>query len=79
VIVGGQVHLPGPVHLGAGTTLTSVIDRAGGATPFGSIKRVRLQRGAETRVLDLSLQEHQDELLLPHDVVVVPEKMVYGN
>lgn len=79
VIVAGQVHSPGPVHLGAGTTLSSVIDRAGGATAFGSIKRVRLQRGAETRVLNLSLPEHRDKLLLPHDVVVVPEKMVYGN
>jgi SLBB domain len=79
VTVGGQVHRPGPVPLTAGTTLSTAIERAGGATVFGSMKRVRLSRGGTSRVFDVTRQEHRGEPLLPNDTILVPEKMILGN
>jgi hypothetical protein len=79
VTVAGQVHRPGPLPLNSGSTLSTAIERAGGPTPFGSMKRVRLCRGGTTRVFDITRPEYRSEPLLPNDTIEVPQKEIFGN
>ncbi len=79
VTVGGQVHRPGPLPLNSGSTLFTAIERAGGPTPFGSMKRVKLCRGGTTRVFDTTRPEYRSEPLLPNDTIEVPQKEIFGN
>lgn len=79
VTVAGQVYRPGPLPLSSGATLFTAIERAGGPTPFGSMKRVKLCRGGTTRVFDVTQPEYRSEPLLPHDTIEVPQKEVFGN
>ena len=79
VTVGGQVQQPGRMAMTAGMTLGSVIERAGGTTPFGSMKRVKLRRGAEIREFDLTRGNNAEEPLLPDDCLMVSQKTFFGN
>ena len=79
VTVGGQVCRPGPLPLSSGATLFTAIERAGGPTPFGSMKRVKLYRGGTIRVFDVTQPEHRSEPLLPNDTIEVPQKEIIGN
>ncbi|WP_425499861.1 hypothetical protein [Luteolibacter marinus] len=74
VIVGGQVHRPGNV---VAKNLREAIERGGGATEFGSMKRVRLTRGSELREFDLT-QSAKTISLQAHDVIEVPQKRFFG-
>jgi hypothetical protein len=78
VTVGGQVNSPGRVTLGPSSTLQWVIEKAGGASPFGTLRRVRLTRGRHVNEYDLTTPEGCGIALQPKDTVEVPQKTVVG-
>lgn len=76
VTVGGAVQKPGPVAYRSGLNIAAAIDMAGGKTPFGNMKKVKLVRsGKEYGPLDLSKTgNRENEMLLePGDRIVVPD------
>ena len=79
VLVGGQVARPGPLEVPQGATITEAIEAAGGATPFGSLMRVKVFRGGKLWELDLRKEAYQSLPLDPDDVVEVPQKSVLGD
>jgi protein involved in polysaccharide export with SLBB domain len=79
VTVGEQVNRTGPVKYVRGLTLYNAVQAAGGATIFGSMKRVRLTRGAQTKVYDLTDTKHMNILVEPNDTIQVPQKDIFGN
>jgi protein involved in polysaccharide export with SLBB domain len=79
VTVGEQVNRTGPVKYVRGLTLYNAVQAAGGATIFGSMKRVRLTRGAQTKVYDLTDSKHMNILVEPNDTIQVPQKDIFGN
>jgi protein involved in polysaccharide export with SLBB domain len=78
ITVGGQVRIPGPVSFSAGLTLRQVIERAGGATEFGALHRVRLVRDGKMMTFDLTIPESQAVIIRHNDTVEVPQKAVLG-
>lgn len=74
VYVGGQVRKPGPLDHLEGTTLWDAIQAAGGATEFGSMKRVNLYRDGEQKTYDLTKKENRAIPLFKNDTVEVPQK-----
>lgn len=79
VTVGGYVGRPGPVQYRNGMTLWQAIQAAGGENAFGSIRRVRLYRGSESREYDLRNQEAMQIPLRPNDTIEVPQKNWRGH
>jgi polysaccharide export outer membrane protein len=88
VIVEGAVRSPGPQELPAGepVTISTVIYRAGGFTPYANRKAVRLTRAAPTgkserhiiNFVDIidKAQWEKDIEVLPKDTIRVPEKFI---
>lgn len=74
VHIGGQVGTPGAVDFKENLTLKEAVVRAGGATPFGSQKRVRVFRDGKTLTYDLTNPEFDDIILQPGDSVEMPQK-----
>lgn len=74
VHVGGQVVRTGPVKFNRGLTLYQAIQAAGGATPFGTMKRVKLLRAGKQRQYDLTQLQHMQIPLDPNDTIEVPQK-----
>jgi protein involved in polysaccharide export with SLBB domain len=79
VCVGGQVRKPGRLAMSPGITLGSAVERAGGATDFGSLRRVRLLREGEVREFDLSKPEYAATPLLADDGIEIPVKNYLGR
>lgn len=79
VHVGGYVGRPGPVQFRNGMTLWQAIQSAGGENAFGSIYRVRLFRGGESKVYDLNNPAAMRIPLRPNDMVDVPQKNWRGR
>lgn len=79
VMVGGHVRTPGPVVFAEGDTLRQAIARAGGATEFGSLKRVRLIRDGKLRSFDLTDDSLDPVPLIMNDTIEVPQKMLFGR
>ena len=79
VTVGGSVHRPGPVALKPGMTLAQAIDAAGGATTWGSTKRVRIYREGTVTVYDLNNPAHANGTLAQNDTIDVPAKHWIGR
>lgn len=79
VTVGGHVQAPGPVMLKEGSTVMDAIESAGGATEFGSLRRVNLVRYADRTEHDLSKEPIAMIPLEPNDTILVPQKMVMGR
>jgi protein involved in polysaccharide export with SLBB domain len=79
VTVGEQVNRTGPVKYVRGLTLYNAIQAAGGATIFGSMKRVRLTRNGQSKVYDLTKSQHMNILVEPNDTIQVPQKDIWGN
>lgn len=77
--VGGQVNQPGRIALRASATLGSVIEKAGGPTPFGAANRVRLTRGSTVTEYNLKTPEGRSVKVLDGDCVEVPQKSVMGR
>lgn len=79
VTVGDQVVSPGPVKYVQGLTLYNAVQAAKGATPFGSMKRVRLTRNGQSKVYNLTDSKHMNILVEPNDTIQVPQKDIFGN
>ena len=79
VTVGGHVASPGSVSFSSAKTLGEAIERAGGATPFGSLRRVRLHRAGKLYEYDLKETNGAEVAVLPHDMIEVPQKMIFGR
>lgn len=77
VVVGGAVNSPQTIEK-ENLTLAEAIVRAGGATEFGSKKRVRVHRDGEIQTYDLTNKELQEVILQPGDNVEVPQKNWFG-
>ena len=74
VTVGGQVTRPGPVKYMQGLTLYQAVQAAGGATPFGQMKRVKLYSGGKMRQFDLTQGQFMTVPIKPGDTIEVPQK-----
>lgn len=79
VFVGGQTVRPGPVPYTRELTVYQAIQAAGGATPFGSMKRVKLFRGGNQKQYNLSESRFMHIPLEPGDTIEVPQKDWLGN
>lgn len=79
VMVGGDVRKTGPVVYQQGLTLWGAVQAAGGPTEFGSIKRVRLFRGGQSKTYDLTKAQFMNIPLEPRDTIDVPRKTIFGN
>ncbi len=74
VVVGGQVRSRGMVPFSANLTLWGAIQAAGGATEFGSMRRVTLMRDGKVRTLDATRPELMQMRLLRNDSIEVLQK-----
>jgi polysaccharide export outer membrane protein len=79
VTIGGYVRSPGPVPYQRGLTLYRAVQSAGGATEFGSRKRVQLIRDGEIRVYNLNETAAKAVELKPNDAIEVPQKNIFGQ
>lgn len=79
VTVGGQVRKPGPVEFSRELTLYQAIQAAGGATEFGSLKRVVLYRAGQGRRYDVTQSQFMNIPLSPSDTIEVPQKTMLGQ
>lgn len=74
VHVGGQVGRTGPVKFTRGLTLWQAIQAAGGPTPFGTLKRVKILRAGKQRQYDLTQLQFMQIPLEQNDSIEVPQK-----
>lgn len=74
VHVAGQVGRNGPVKYNRGMTLFQAIAAAGGPTPFGTMRRVKVLRGGQQRQYDLTELQNMQIPLEPSDTIEVPPK-----
>lgn len=79
VYVGGQVRRTGPVPYTRTLTLYQAIQAAGGATEFGSMKRVKLFRGGKQKQYDLTQAQFMHIPLEPSDTIEIPQKTAWGG
>jgi protein involved in polysaccharide export with SLBB domain len=79
VHVGGQVRRTGPVKYDQKLTLYQAIQAAGGATEFGSMKRVKLFRNGRQKQYDLTKSQFMHIPLVPNDTIEVPQKNAWGG
>lgn len=79
VNIGGQVKSPGPVSFSRRITLGEAIERVGGATEFGSLKRVRIFRDGEQRSYDATDERFRGVMLEAGDTVEVPQRIPIGR
>lgn len=79
VTVGGQVRRPGPVEYTSELTLYQAIQAAGGATEFGSLRRVTLFRGGSQKRYDVTQAQFMRIPLSPSDTIEVPQKDILGR
>lgn len=79
VVVGGQVRKTGPVPYNRNLTLYQAIQNAGGATEFGSMKRVKLIRAGQQKQYDLTQLQFMQIPLEPDDTIEVPQKTPWGT
>jgi hypothetical protein len=54
--------------------LWQAIHSAGGPTPFGTLKRVKVLRGGQQRLYDVTQLEAQQIRLEPNDTIELPQK-----
>jgi protein involved in polysaccharide export with SLBB domain len=79
VHLGGQVRGPGPKPFRKGLTLYQAVQAAGGATEFGSMKRVKLFRNGRQTLYDLTKAQFMNVPVQPNDTIEVPQKNMLGN
>lgn len=79
VHVGGQVRRTGPVAFQKNLTIYQAVQAAGGATEFGSLKRVKLYRSGKTQSYDLTDPKNMGVPLQPDDTLEVPQKNLIGQ
>ncbi len=79
VHIGGSVRGPGPKPYSRNLTIYQAVQAAGGATEFGSLKRVRLYRSGKTQTFDLTNPQFMRVPLQPDDTIEVPQKNMFGQ
>lgn len=79
VHIGGFVRAPGPRPFAKGLTVFQAVQAAGGATEFGSMKRVILFREGKQQQINLETLEGKGVITLPHDTIEVPQKGPFGG
>lgn len=79
VHVGGQVRRTGPLAYQKNLTIYQAVQAAGGATEFGSLKRVKLYRAGKTQTYDLTNPQFMRVPLQPDDTLEVPQKNWIGQ
>lgn len=79
VTVGGFVRRPGPVPFTRELTLWQAIQAGGGATEFGSMKRVRVLRDGKQREYDVTKAQYMTIPLQRNDTIQVPQKNLLGG
>lgn len=79
VHVGGQVRRTGPVNFQKNLTIYQAVQAAGGATEFGSLKRVKLYRNGKTMTYDLTNAQFMRVPLQPDDTLEIPQKNWLGQ
>ena len=79
VHVGGQVRRPGPVAFQKNLTIYQAVQGAGGASEFGSLKRVKLFRQGRTQVFDLTQPQFMRVPMERDDTIEVPQKNWRGQ
>lgn len=77
--VGGQVRRTGPVNWQKNLTIYQAVQSAGGATEFGSLKRVKLYRNGKTQTFDLTNPQFMRVPMEPNDTIEVPQKNWFGQ
>lgn len=79
VMVGGYVRGPGPKKYTQGLTLWGVIQAAGGANEFGSMKRVKLTRRGKVTQYNVEQSKNMQIPLEPDDAIEIPQKNIWGG
>lgn len=79
VHVGGYVRKPGPVQFQRNLTIWQAVQAAGGASEFGSLKRVKLYRAGKIQTYDIDNVEFKQIRMQPDDTLEVPEKNLFGG
>jgi protein involved in polysaccharide export with SLBB domain len=79
VTIGGQVRRPGPVPFRKDLTIYAAVQAAGGATEFGSMRRVKVIRDGTVETHDLTKDDTKSLLLQKNDTIEVPQKTVFGR
>ena len=79
VHVGGQIRRPGPVSYQQNLTLYQAIQGAGGATEFGSLKRVKLFRNGKATVYDVTKPQFMKVPMQRDDTIEIPQKNWLGQ
>jgi protein involved in polysaccharide export with SLBB domain len=79
IVLGGFVRAPGPKPFTKGLTLYQAIQAAGGASEFGSMKRVKIYRAGRLTVYDLTKSQFMSVLVQPNDTIEVPQKTPFGG
>ncbi|MEP2777578.1 MAG: polysaccharide biosynthesis/export family protein [Luteolibacter sp.] len=77
--VGGQVRRTGPVNWQKNLTIYQAVQSAGGATEFGSLKRVKLYRNGKMQTFDLTNPQFMRVPMEPNDTIEVPQKNWLGQ
>jgi polysaccharide export outer membrane protein len=72
VFVSGQVRSPGAYSIDPGTTVLQVLSLAGGLSERGADGRIRIQRTANGKRLDIKAK--LTDLVQPGDTLIVPER-----
>jgi protein involved in polysaccharide export with SLBB domain len=79
VTVGGQVRRTGPIAFNKDLTIYQAVQAAGGASEFGSLKRVKLYRNGKVLSYDLTNAQFMQVPLQPNDTLEVPQKNWLGQ
>lgn len=79
VHLGGQVRKTGPLSFQKNLTIYQAIQAAGGATEFGSLKRVKLFRNGKMQTYDVTKDQFKNVLLEPNDTLEIPQKSWLGQ
>lgn len=79
VHLGGQVRKTGPLPFQKNLSIYQAIQAAGGATEFGSLKRVKLFRKGKSQVFDVTKDQFKNVPLEPDDTIEIPQKNFLGQ
>lgn len=79
VHLGGQVRKTGPLSFQKNLTIYQAIQAAGGATEFGSLKKVKLFRRGKSQTFDVTKDQFKNVPLEPDDTLEIPQKNWFGQ